>query len=123
MTIIKEMKTNKSPGIGNKSVKTVKNILINKIFQTGICPLEFKMSLVKPIHKSGDKCVMSNYRPISFITCYTKIFEKIFKLRIMRLIEKHNIISDKRFGFRSVLSIEDAMKTLISKIYKSLDQS
>lgn len=41
----------------------------------------------------------------------------------MKFIEKHNLISDKQFGFRSALSTEDAMKILTSEIYKSLDQS
>lgn len=75
--------TNKAPGIEKISVTIVKNIteeisrplshLINEMFEAGICPLEFKMLLVKPIHKSGDKCVLLNYDQ-SFLSLVTQTF-------------------------------------------------
>lgn len=50
-----------------------------------------------------------------------KIIEKLIKVRIVNFLEKYKIISDNEFGFRSGKSIEDAIMTLIKRIYSCLD--
>jgi hypothetical protein len=42
----------------------------------GIFPSRLKFSTVKPIYKRGDKSNMTNYRPISLLISFLKIFEK-----------------------------------------------
>jgi len=51
--------------------------IFNKILSTGIFPERLKFAEVKPLHKTGDKTDFSNYRPISLLTSFSKIIEKI----------------------------------------------
>lgn len=74
--------------------------LINKVISTGSCPSEFKVAIIKPLYKNGDKNIVSNYRPISLITNLTKIFEKVIKIRIVNYLNKYKLISENQFGFR-----------------------
>lgn len=97
--------------------------LINQSFQSGSFPEEFKMAIIKPLYKSGDKTEPVNYRPISLISNLSKIFEKILKTRIESYLDKYRIISKNQYGFKKAVSTEDAMAALIGKIYNSLDKS
>ena len=62
-------------------------------------PLQFKIAKVIPIHKAGDKDLMDNYRPISLLSTFSKIIEKIAATRITFFIEENNILSKWQFGF------------------------
>ena len=57
-------------------------ILINYAFINGIFPNNCKISKVVQIHKNGDTNNANNFRPISLLTCFSKIFEKIIFKRI-----------------------------------------
>ena len=44
---------------------------------------------------------MDNYRPISLLSCISKILEKIVALRLTSFLTECNILSNWQFGFRS----------------------
>ena len=48
--------------------------LINSSFENGLFPDELKIAKVIPIFKTGDKKDTVNYRPISILTFFSKIF-------------------------------------------------
>lgn len=130
---IKTLKKNKTPGIDMIRAETLKEIsneiaepltyLINKSFSDSICPSVFKKAIIKPIYKSGNKLETSNYRPISLIINFAKIFEKIIKTRIVNYLKKYNLLSKNQYGFTEGKSTEDAICALTSHIYKALDES
>lgn len=132
LNIISSLKNHKSPGVDNITAETLKEIsteiasplsfLMNKILETGICPPEFKIAIIKPVFKRGDREIVSNYRPISLITNFTKIFEKIIKVRIESFIKKYNLISGRQYGFQAGLSSEGAISALTRKMYDALDK-
>lgn len=97
--------------------------LINKIFQSGICPSNFKIAIIKPLYKKGDKNLMENYRPISLTSNIAKIFEKAFKKRLVQYLNKFNLLSKNQYGFREKTSTSDAIACLTEKIYECLDNS
>ena len=49
---------------------------MNRSFIEVIVPKELKLAKVVPIYKAGDFTSITNYRPISILTCFSKIFEK-----------------------------------------------
>ena len=61
--------------------------LINKYFSSGIFPIELKIAKVVPIFKSGDTSTFSNYRPISILSFFSKIFEKIMYNHIVNFMD------------------------------------
>ena len=61
-------------------------------FAQGIFPDELKLARVVPIYKSGDKKEVSNYRPISVLSFYSKIFEKIMYEYVVEFMDKSEII-------------------------------
>jgi len=103
-------------------IKPLKYI-VNLIFKSGVVPKHFKISVVVPIYKSGDKLLTENYRPISLINNISKIFEKCLKTRIYNFIEVNKVISNKQYGFRKNLSTQDAILCLCDKIMKNFDKN
>ena len=51
--------------------------IVNLSINSGIVPDELKIARVLPLFKSGDNRVFSNYRPISVLPVFSKIFEKV----------------------------------------------
>jgi len=63
--------------------------LINKSFEYGIVPDQLKIARVCPMFKSGDQTDFTNYRPISVLPAFSKIFEELVHTRLMTYLEKH----------------------------------
>jgi hypothetical protein len=66
--------------------------LINYSFHTGHVPDSIKIAKVCPIYKGGDKNVFSNYRPISVLPSFSKIYEKAVFNRLWNYIDKNSLI-------------------------------
>jgi hypothetical protein len=79
--------------------------LFNCSFSTGVVPDQFKLATVIPIYKKGSKSVVSNYRPISLLSVFNKILEKLMYKRLVIFLEKNQVIFRGQFGFRSSHSI------------------
>ena len=95
--------------------------IINRAIIQGIFPSELKIARVIPIFKSGDKQNVSNYRPISILTFFAKVFEKILYSNISKFLDRNGSIHENQFGFRKGHSTNHAIITLIDKITKSVD--
>ena len=83
--------------------------IINLSITKGYFPEEFKLAKVLPIFKSGDDQNIQNYRPISILPFFSKIFEKIMASHIMDFLDTNNILYDKQFGFRKSHSTSHAI--------------
>ena len=67
------------------------NILFNCSFETGVVPDKLKVSRVIPIYKNGSHLDMCNFRPISLLSIFDKILEKLMYNRFMQYLEKFKI--------------------------------
>ena len=65
----------------------------------GIFPEKMKIATVSPIFKKGDKSILSNYRPISVLPCFSKILERIMYNRLYAYLAENNILFKKAIRF------------------------
>ena len=59
-------------------------------FSMGIVPQQLKTAKVIPVFKSGRKDLMDNYRPISLLSCFSNILEKIVCARLTNFLDTNN---------------------------------
>ena len=59
-----------------------------------------------PLHKKGDISSMPNYRPISLLPVFSKVFEKSMYSRLNHHLKANNILATEQYGFRKGLSTE-----------------
>lgn len=96
--------------------------LINSAFRSGIFPDALKKSIVMPSYKKNDKNDLSNYRPISLITSFAKIFEKILSNRILKFFRKFNVLTTKQHGFTENKSTDTVIFEFLQCITLSLER-
>ena len=93
--IIGSLKLKCTSDINISTVKAAANVpgfnevltqVINASFEDGIFPDQLKLAKVVPIYKGGAKTDVSNYRPISLLSAFSKIFEKLVHTRIYKFL-------------------------------------
>ena len=84
-----------------------------------VMPYEWKIHLISPIFKSGDKSLASNYRPISLLCSISKVLESIILKKIIDFIRPQ--LSPRQFGFLSNRSCLHKLLISLSNIISSLD--
>ena len=89
-------------------------------FELGVFPNYFKTAKVIPIFESGNKNLVSNYRPISLLTTLSKVFEKLTKSRLVKFFDKRNIWYVYQYGFREKHSVSHALLDVSSLCYNSI---
>jgi hypothetical protein len=96
--------------------------IYNLSLSSGIFPTIWKTALVTPIYKNGDKSKPCNFRPISLLTFFSKLLEKLVNKRIVSYLESNNLVPDRQYGFRRGRSTEDAVKLVSNIVSSALDQ-
>jgi len=95
--------------------------LINLSFTTGCFPNQLKIAKICPIFKNGSKEVFSNYRPISVLPSFSKIFEKAAYIRIQSYINANDILTKRQYGFRPKHSTAMAVLDMCDKVKEAID--
>ena len=95
--------------------------LINMSITQGTVPNELKIAKVIPLYKGEDIQLIENYRPISILPYFSKIFEKVIFRYVIEFIEENNILYEYQFGFRKNHSTSHAIITLVERVNKALD--
>lgn len=108
---VRKLKSKSSFGhdeISTKLLKeTINNIaipityILNRSFSIGIVPDKMKIAKVVPVFKSSDRCSIKNYRPISLLTSFSKLLEKVMYDKIMCFLNTNNILYKHQYGFRA----------------------
>ena len=62
--------------------------IVNLTLKSGIFPNALKIAKVVPILKSGKRSDINNYRPISILPAFSKVFEKVITSRLVTFFEK-----------------------------------
>ena len=129
--VIKNLKTNKASGIfeiSNKFIKMAALIicpiftkLLNKCFENETFLDVFKISQIIPIPKVNVPQYLQDFRPISLLPTFAKIFEKIIHKKMMSFIDKFKIIDTTQHGFQERDSTNLALATIYEKLLSNLN--
>jgi len=84
-------------------------------------PTKLKLAKIIPVYKKGALTSACNYRPISLLSIFDKIFEKLVCIRLLKFLNKYNTIYEFQFGFRKQHSTSLALLDVVDGIYKSLN--
>jgi len=104
------LKNNYSTGPDNIPAPVIKHVkfaiasplsyIFNLSCAKGIFPEKLKLARVLPLYKKGSIDDMLNYRPISLLNNFSKVFERTVYNKLINFLDKFNILYSKQFGFR-----------------------
>ena len=129
LNVLKRMDPNKGAGEdGIPSILAIKcatvislplSLIFNVSLATGSFPSLWKKSLVIPIFKDGKAEMVKNYRPISILSVFAKVFEKL----VCKIIYWHckQLMSPNQHGFVKARSTCTNLVTFVEKLSAALD--
>jgi len=92
----------------------------NSLF-SGIFPDLLKYTVVKPLFKKGDKFKTSDYRPISILSYFSKVLEKVMYNQLQEHLNQYSILAEEQFGFRTDSTTNKAIYKLINENLKAFN--
>ena len=126
-----QLKSTKSPGHDNLPPRLLKDCanviakplthIINLSLNTSLVPNKLKIAKVIPLHKSGNKKLPENYRPISVLPALSKILERVAYEQIADYLENNKMLTSCQFGFRKRYNTELAVTLLTDNIRRAMD--
>ena len=96
--------------------------IINVSFNTGVFPSALKTAKVIAKYKGGPSENVNNYRPISLLSIFDKIMEKIMHKQLYEFLDEHEILFINQFGFRKKSSTIHALLDITERIRKTMDE-
>ena len=123
LALIHDLEIGKASDIPIKLVKRCSIVITpilkqyyNDFMQTGYFPDILKVGKITPVFKKGDQEKFKNYRPVSTLPIFGKLFEKIIYSRLYGYLTSKGILYDNQFGFRKSHSCSHALNYSISEI-------
>lgn len=120
-----------SPGHGEINSRIIKEsseiissflvLIINKSFQDGVFPKSLEIARITSIFENGDNSLPLNFRPISILSCFSRIIEKAMALRLSNYLPKLSLLNSCQHGFRPSYSTELAVHHLCQSMYHALN--
>ena len=130
--IVRDLSNTKSICLDGFSMQVIKSIISNisvplpKSFNSSliasIFPDYLKHAKVIPVFKCDDKSIINNYRLISVLPIFSKVFEKLMYNRIFSFVDKFKILCDNQYGFRKQHSTYMALINIIDQISRGIDK-
>ena len=125
--IISELKNGKSSDIPIHVVKQSSHIispllsvLYNECMKDGIFPDDLKIGRISPIYKKDNEELLENYRPVSTLAVFGKIFEKIIYNRLYSFFQSQNTLYENQYGFRRGHSTSHALNFSVNYVESCL---
>ena len=125
--IISQLQNGKSSDFPIRVIKKLSPILtpvltaqFNSLMTDGIFPSCLKTGKITPIYKKDDEQLLENYRPVSTLPIFGKIFEKIIYVRLYSFLTTNGTLHKSQFGFRKGHSTSHALNYSIHQIQQAL---
>jgi hypothetical protein len=128
LTTFHQLHSKKSEDYTGISMYFLKNLVLqlaapltyifNLSFRQGVVPDQLKIAKIVPIFKSGDPLLMDNYRPISLLSNFSKVLEKMCN-RLTQFLTENKILSNSQFGFRRKHSTIHPIIHLLNEVTKA----
>ena len=119
INLLNPSKSNDTYDLPVSSLKISKHVIApyladlnNLCITDSVFPTRLKLAKVIHVYKSGDKTQPSNYRPISLLFHFSKIFEKLIYTNLLSFLAQNNVLCPQQFGFRQGLSTTLALLKL-----------
>lgn len=119
ISTIRSLNNSSSRDIDEIQIKPVKYVadviapvltnIFNMCLTTSIFPVKLQVAKVVVLFKKGNRNELGNYRPVSILPIFSKVFEKIIHCRVLNFIETSNVLTPYQFGFRKNMSTELAL--------------
>lgn len=129
----KSLNSKKTTDLWGISVKIIENIVVeispylaaifNECVDTGIFPNLMKHSKILPLFKNGSKTDPTNFRPISILPAFSKIFEKVILQQLESHFNINKLLHNEQYGFRKNRSTIDAGAALMQHIFSAWENS
>ena len=130
-SILKSLNPNKAHGCDNISIQMIKlcddqiikplEMIFTNCLSMSYYPTLWKRANVTPVHKKSNKNDIKNYRPISLLPIFSKVFEKIIFNEIFGFLESNQLLSKNQSGFRSGDSCVSQLLSITHEIYRAFD--
>ena len=130
-TEISSLPYNKALGLYSTPVKLLKlaksaiSIPLTEIFDksvlTEVYPAKLKHAKVIPVYKGEDETLPENCRPITLLSIYNRLFKKLLYRRLIKFIDKNDILYDLQYGFRNKHSTQHAILDIVNTIHSNMN--
>ena len=119
-----------TPGAANITatvLKCVLNYIVNPL--TNICqlslsqgyfPSDLEIAKIVPLYTCKDPCLFNNHRPISLLSIFSKVLEKVMYDRLYDCLLKFEVLYSYQFGFQKNKSTYIAIICLMDRLIKAL---
>ncbi len=128
---IKQLKNGKAPGPDKIPTILIKDaadlisrpltMIFNSSLQKGIFPDVWKVAKVTPIFKSGSKSEANNYRPISVISVFSRILERIVHDQVYEYLKENRILTTSQAAFQKLCSTITSLIESTDYWYENID--
>ena len=129
--LINQLNCNKSCGADGNDVFFVKtgamviapilSVLYNTCFKFGVFSSNPELAKIIPVFKSGAKSQVTNYRPISILSCFSKLLKKAVYDQTINFLNDHSVLSPTQNGFRSSISTEHAVLDIVNTCFDNTE--
>ena len=127
LKIVRALNIHKAHGHDDISIRMIKIcdksllkpliLLFENSTKSSCYPDIWKRSNIIPVHKKNDKQLVNNYRPISLLPIFGKIFEKIIFNKIYNFLLEGNLLNPNQSGFRSSDSCINQLLAITHEIF------